>query len=982
MIWLRNLIVFLPILSLAQNIVPAIQHGHFDEVISLKLDESKSQLFSTSSNNQEITWDLKTGMMVESKIVSHQLNVSEEQLVRSGDTIYKIKGPLLTLSVGDEVKYSKTSQYFDLGFTNITVQKNSPYLFASCFDGKIYVYDKGNLKFIKHLTDHNSSVLTLLLSMDGNELYSSGQDRSIIEWDVRALSMKRRFFGHSHRITSLFFDLNGDILYFGNESGQLKSFSMKGYSTELGNWQISNFPIAKIQGFSQSIDTNLILTGQDNRIYLFDPSKGKSNTLIKYHHFTIRHLRHFLIEKVANSYTHAGIDFLASNYSPSSNKMVIAANESFNRKRRKVVVKDFDSGSRKTIRSDYDKFKNVVVINDTLIAVHRYNNEDFMSAHNDAELVLWKLKKGKKYKFDTPYSSVLDIASYKNNYLLISTSTGIHCWNLIENKSTKVGNFAFQKLIIRDNYLVGVNNESAKIFKLVDDGSIEFICELVGHNQPINDVEINVKRQIFISASDDASIRFYSFKGEHLGTLIPTGQKDFILLTPENSYQITKGAFKKFGFASGSSFVFPDQFDLIFNKPHEVLSSLNIGQPEEQLLMEKAYQKRLKRMGVENVSLQHFVNLPEIEIDKYEPIGNASLSIELTAEDKDFELDRINVFVNNVAVYGSKGFAISEQNTHYWKGKLIIPLLNGNNNIEVSLLNSNGVESIRKSVRFKSEFKSSPDLYLISIGSSKYVENKYDLVYPEKDARDIVDLFSTNKSSEYAQIHTKLILNEDVTKGVLSECSDFLKLATSNDIVIVFFAGHGVLDQNYDYFLATHDLNFINPSENGISYESFEALLDGIAPLRKTLLIDACHSGELDKEDVMAITNETNEAKSNDVVFRAVGTSIKENTIGVERTNALVKELFSDLRKGTGATVISSAGGMEFAQESEEWKNGLFTYCMLEGIRSNRADANKDGKIMLSELQMYISSKVTKLSKGLQKPTSRRENDDLDWVIW
>lgn len=92
--------------------------------------------------------------------------------------------------------------------------------------------------------------------------------------------------------------------------------------------------------------------------------------------------------------------------------------------------------------------------------------------------------------------------------------------------------------------------------------------------------------------------------------------------------------------------------------------------------------------------------------------------------------------------------------------------------------------------------------------------------------------------------------------------------------------------------------------------------------------------------------------------------------------------LFTDLRKGTGATVISSSGGMKFAMEGDDWNNGLFTYCLINGIKSKEADLNKDGEIWLSELKQYVSEQVTKLSNGKQQPTSRIENQMLDYRVW
>src|SRR5690606_1989528 len=112
------------------------------------------------------------------------------------------------------------------------------------------------------------------------------------------------------------------------------------------------------------------------------------------------------------------------------------------------------------------------------------------------------------------------------------------------------------------------------------------------------------------------------------------------------------------------------------------------------------------------------------------------------------------------------------------------------------------------------------------------------------------------------------------------------------------------------------------------------------------LLIDACHSGEIDKDEVELAEIEVE--ANNGLQFRVVGNSSSPK-LGTQNTSELTKSLFSDLRKGTGATVISSAGGMEFAMEGDDWNNGLFTYCFIYGMNSMEADDNTDGEIWLSE---------------------------------
>jgi hypothetical protein len=104
----------------------------------------------------------------------------------------------------------------------------------------------------------------------------------------------------------------------------------------------------------------------------------------------------------------------------------------------------------------------------------------------------------------------------------------------------------------------------------------------------------------------------------------------------------------------------------------------------------------------------------------------------------------------------------------------------------------------------------------------------------------------------------------------------------------------------------------------------------------------------------------------------------KKDGIGFENTLKISEDLFSDLRKGSGATVISSAGGAEYAMESDEWQNGLFTYVFLKGLAVNSAD----NKVYLSEIRTYVNREVAVLSKGKQIPTAREENISRDYIIF
>ena len=102
----------------------------------------------------------------------------------------------------------------------------------------------------------------------------------------------------------------------------------------------------------------------------------------------------------------------------------------------------------------------------------------------------------------------------------------------------------------------------------------------------------------------------------------------------------------------------------------------------------------------------------------------------------------------------------------------------------------------------------------------------------------------------------------------------------------------------------------------------------------------------------------------------------------VDNSVSLVQDIFSDTRKGSGATVISSAGGAEYALESDQWKNGLFTYDLLSGLSNSRKVGNGDPQILVSEIRAYVYKVVEELSDGKQIPSAREENITQDYIIF
>ncbi|MCB9188971.1 MAG: caspase family protein [Flavobacteriales bacterium] len=510
-------------------------------------------------------------------------------------------------------------------------------------------------------------------------------------------------------------------------------------------------------------------------------------------------------------------------------------------------------------------------------------------------------------------------------------------------------------------------------------------CRYKGHRGMIWKVVFDKLSSHIYSSGDDGTIRVWDYKNcEEVALMASVGDEDYVIATPDNYYMSSKDALEAVSFRIGKKLYPFEQFDLRLNRPDIVSSRL--GKTPQGLInaYQYVYEKRLRKMGFDKDQLGEDFHMPQVKIEtdsKVFTTTNRKFKLTAYAEDEKYILDRLNVYVNDVPIYGLKGFDLSDLKAHSVRKDVEIELAEGKNKIQVSVHNESGVESLRETYElvYNGEIEKS-DLYLITIGVSKYENEKFNLKYAAKDAQDVLNEISKSEHL-YKSVKSKTLLDEDVTKENIMALADFLSSAKENDAVIIFVAGHGLLDENLDYYYATHNVNFDRPSDGGVSYDMLESLIAAVKAYQKLLIMDTCHSGELDKEEVEASKSE--DVRLGDVEFRAVGAGLRQKEgFGFENAGELMETMFVDVRKGTGATVISSAGGAEFAMESAEWKNGLFTYCLLNGLQSKMADINKDGEIHVSELRNFVYEEVIKLSNGKQRPTARAENLSIDYRVW
>lgn len=525
--------------------------------------------------------------------------------------------------------------------------------------------------------------------------------------------------------------------------------------------------------------------------------------------------------------------------------------------------------------------------------------------------------------------------------------------------------------------------------KLWDMRSGSLMATLAGHAAEVDSVAFSHDDRYVATASYDLTVKVWDLATKaEVATIVTIGADGYVIETPDHYYTASRQGFESVSFRLGETVVPVELFDLRLNRPDLVLKRFGYAPPELLALYEKAYKKRLKKMRIDEAALQPTYHLPTAKIAGEVPVSTPgrTLQLQVTADDARFELDRLLVYVNDVPIHGSGGIDLRGEKARHHERAIAVELLPGRNKIQVSTLNSAGTESRKDTVEVVSTAPApGSDLYVLAVGVSKYADVKMNLKYAAKDARDIAGMFKA-RGSRFGKVEVLQILDGEARRENILAARQKLLNTKIDDQVVVFVAGHGMLDTNLDYYFVTHDFEREAPGKRGLSYDQLESLLDGIPARRKLMMMDTCHSGEVDEDAVRTAPPLPGGAARGDAGQVKLATDFRSFSYSgaiqsPDSSHEVLAQLFADLRRGSGAAVISSASGAEFALESPQWQNGVFTFSVLQGLTSGQADLDRDGTVRVSELREYVVGEVRRLTQGAQTPTSRRENLEFDFPV-
>lgn len=177
---------------------------------------------------------------------------------------------------------------------------------------------------------------------------------------------------------------------------------------------------------------------------------------------------------------------------------------------------------------------------------------------------------------------------------------------------------------------------------------------------------------------------------------------------------------------------------------------------------------------------------------------------------------------------------------------------------------------------------------------------------------------------------------------------NWLRQAIAEDVVTIYFAGHGSPDSPENLHLLPHDAAYDNISATGFPMWDIETALKRFVRARRVVVIaDACHAGGV--------------GQGYDIAHRATP-DLKANPISTGLQNLS--------RIGEGIAVLSASDNNQFSAESAQFGggHGVFTHYLLNGLKGE-ADYSGDGRVTLGELIPYLSEHVRRETRNAQSPT-------------
>jgi hypothetical protein len=196
-------------------------------------------------------------------------------------------------------------------------------------------------------------------------------------------------------------------------------------------------------------------------------------------------------------------------------------------------------------------------------------------------------------------------------------------------------------------------------------------------------------------------------------------------------------------------------------------------------------------------------------------------------------------------------------------------------------------------------------------------------------ARDAETLATLLQDPDVGGFEVQVLVNEH-TQVVREAIEEFFQDRRSDDLLLLYFSGHGLKDDRGDLFFVMKNTRMLKPQSTAVEASYVRAQMDGSRSRRILVVIDCCYSGAFLKG------------------YRSRG----GEEVDVR-----------DHLDGRGRAVITASRATQYAFEADELTAAddtpsVFTSGLVEGLRTGAADRDGDGWITVDELYDYVYDHV------------------------
>jgi hypothetical protein len=472
-------------------------------------------------------------------------------------------------------------------------------------------------------------------------------------------------------------------------------------------------------------------------------------------------------------------------------------------------------------------------------------------------------------------------------------------------------------------------------------------------------LNVVAEKNRFVGVFADGTIRWFNFSNgtELLAFLPDVAGSRWVMWTPEGFFDHSPGGEHLIGYHVNvrpdweAEFIDVSRLYNLYYRPDLVRKKFDGGFSHE-------ISKELDRIGDIRTVIGKGLPPKVTVVGELERVdaqqGLVDLQVKLT--DKGGGVGRVFYRLNGVTVAIDRAPEGSRNLKTPSVFRKRVQLDPGENLIQISAFNAlNQIESSPANVPISApEIRTRPgNLHILSVGINDYKDKNLALAYPVSDAQAVVaTLASPSNGGSFQSIRQTMLLNEKATaSNILAAFSRMRSQLSSNDIFVLYLAGHGkTLEDNFYYLTweVADGASIDSVKADGISAQRLQELLVGLPAHKSLILIDTCQAGGF-----------------SDAVYRLLS---EQAALG-------------KLVRTTGRAFLCASTQYQFAIEGYRG-HGLFTFTLIEGLEGNadeRGDRNR--RVSVNEVAAYVQETVpnlaTKLWNYRQNPTYRYYGKDF-----